>query len=652
MKQKSRKPMNKLRLIIMIILFCVQGMGITSIQAKENCGYTELEKFSDTFFYDYMEKYQIPGAAVSIIQDGKVLFEKGYGYANLEAKEPFTTENTYFSIASITKTFTAIAIMELVQEGKVGLDENILIYLPTLKLDNPYKEPVTVRNLLTHTGGIDSSYTEDLSYEATNNEQPHNLLEALNKRGIHVVSKPSEFIEYSSYGTVLLGAIVEEVSGLSCESYFKEKIFKPLEMNHTCILNPEVKRIQGYICNQGKLSKGELKGYFRLYPEGGIVSSVEEMNHYIKMLLTNGSYNEEEIVKADQIAQMLKKHAVFDEILPGMGLGFAEYKNNGITSMGHAGYSPDGTLSELVIYPDKHIGTFIVVNQGSNNNIQTDFREAFVNEFLADEEMSSKNSDKVNDKVQVSKERVQESTKNLEGIYRFSDYSKTNIYKANTFGMGEVEVKALDEKRILVSGKDDFTLQPYQKEAELIDGLKYQVKDEENYIVFKKNEKGEIGYMAETENSSHGIYEKIKWYEQARYQMPFFVGALGIYLIQLIGAFVNWIRRKVKKANLKGSRESRLISSIAFLNVGFFVYSMGFWGDRLRYMVPLDIQVNLTMPIVSAILTILLGSSMIYNRKILMKTKLYKKIYVIGMFSLSVIFLLFLNYWNFIGYKL
>ena len=638
--------------MLMIILIYVQEMGITSVEAQENCGYVELETFSDNFFQEYMDKYQIPGAAVSIIQEGNVVFEKAYGYANLETKEAFTTDNTYFSIASITKTFTAMAVMKLVQEGKVELDEDILTYLPTLRLDNPYKKPVTVRQLLTHTGGIDSSFTEDLSYEATNNETPHNLLNALNKRKIHVVSKPGEFVEYSSYGTVLLGAIVEEVSGMSCEAYFKENLFTPLNMKHTCILNPEIKRIQGYTYSQGKLSKGELKGYFRLYPEGGIVSSMEEMEHYIKMLLSKGVYDGKQIIQTEQLEQMLKKQASFDEILPGMGLGFAEYENQGITSMGHAGYSPDGTLTELVIYPDEHIGTFIVANQGSNNNIQADFREAFTKAFLVDKNVNSENSDRLYDKASISKEKARESTKHLEGTYRFSDYSKTNLYKANTFGVGEVEVKAIDEKRILITGKDDFTLETYQKEAQMVDELKYQIKGQANYVVFRQNEKGQIVYMAETENSSHGIYEKIKWYEQGRYQVPFFAGVLGIYLIQLVGTLMVWIKRKVKRQEPKMCLENKLLSVIGFLNIGFFVYSMGFWGDRLRYIVPWDIKINLTMPIVSCILTILLGGSMIYNREIFKKAKLYKKVYSIGMLGISVAFIWFLNYWNFIGYKL
>ena len=141
--------------------------------------------------------------------------------------------------------------------------------------------------------------------------------------------------------------------------------------------------------------------------------------------------------------------------------------------MGHAGYSPDGTLSELVIYPEEHLGTFIVVDQGSNNNIQADFRQAFIDRFLKkDKNSTAYGSSRIENKEDGN---LEVSTKQVEGIYRFSDYPKSNFYKANTFGGGEVKVKVLDETRILVAGKDDFTFEPYEKEAERVGGLSYQL---------------------------------------------------------------------------------------------------------------------------------------------------------------------------------
>ena len=222
------KIIKNIILVVVVILHCVQGLGINQVQAKTNWGYNQktmhlerladdnLEKFTDDFFNQYMKAYQIPGGAIVIIQNGEILFKKGYGYSSLKDKKFFTTNDTYFSIASITKTFTSVAIMKLIQEGEVDINESIQTYLPNLKIDNPYAEKITVQQLLTHSGGIDSSYTEDLSYKALNNNEPHHLLNLLNKRGVKVIHRPGQLVEYSSYGTVILGAIIEEVSGMSC----------------------------------------------------------------------------------------------------------------------------------------------------------------------------------------------------------------------------------------------------------------------------------------------------------------------------------------------------------------------------------------------------------------------------------------------------
>ena len=667
----QNKIIRSSRKILIIILCFIQIVGITWARDEEVCGYNKcksqildkkvLEEFTDEFFTRYMNQYQIPGGAIIVVQDGEILLKKGYGYSNLETKEAFSADDTYFSIASITKTFTALAAMKLVEEGKIDLQEDILTYLPTLKINNPYKEKITVEHLLTHTSGIDTSYTEDLSYEQPDIEEPYHLLKLLNKRGIKVISKPGAFIEYSSYGTVVLGAIVEEVSGISCERYIKENILEPLDTKHTSILNPDTRLTKGYLCSQNTLTEAKLKGYFRLYPEGGLVSCVEDMGHYIKMLLSKGRYERQDILETSTVETMLQRQTGFDDLLPGMGYGFAEYKDEGTRSVGHAGYSIDGTLSEIIIYPEQNIGTFIVVNRGSNNNIQSDFRKEFITKFLdSDAEIKLNNMDQQvkNSKENKDKNQKQDNTTvfDVEGTYRFSDYSRSNIYKANTFGVGEVEVKKIDKDTISLSGSDEFTYEPYEKEAEAIGNLTYKIKDDGSYIVFKANEAGKVLYMAESESSSHGIYERMKWYDKAKYQVPFFCVSLVIYSVQLVVALIMFIKQKLKRnKNKEGRRIGRLINGIAFLNIGFFAYAMFLWGDRLRYDVPLDIYINLSMPIMSLVLTILLAIEIIrkiYCKEAVGKRKILKLIYEVFMLMLSGTFIVFLNYWNFIGYKL
>ena len=114
-----------------------------------------LEKMTDEYLKKTLPDDHVAGAAVSVVKDGKVLFEKGYGYADLERKVPVDAESTSFQIASVSKVFTATAVMQMVEKGKLSLDKDVNSYLTTFKVNNPFSTPVTLRTLLTHTSGLD-----------------------------------------------------------------------------------------------------------------------------------------------------------------------------------------------------------------------------------------------------------------------------------------------------------------------------------------------------------------------------------------------------------------------------------------------------------------------------------------------------------------
>lgn len=119
---------------------------------------SDVESFFDTFFIQQREQHHIPGAVVALVRDGQLVFAKGYGYADLEARTPVAADETVFRVASVSKPFTAMAIMQLYERGLLELDEDINTYLTGFQLNQTYAEPVTVANLLTHTAGFDEKY--------------------------------------------------------------------------------------------------------------------------------------------------------------------------------------------------------------------------------------------------------------------------------------------------------------------------------------------------------------------------------------------------------------------------------------------------------------------------------------------------------------
>lgn len=622
------------------MLLASPAMNVNAAEAEKKPT-QNFEESVDAFFDEKMQEYDIPGAAVAVVEDGKVVLEKCYGVSNVKENVPFDNDTT-FRIASITKTFTATALMQLVEQGKVELKEDIMTYLPELKLENPYEVPVTVENLLTYTSGIDSSTLLELSYEEI--EMPCGyLLNEMNQKDLTVVEKPGTHIAYCSYGVVLEGCIIEAVSGESCANYIANHILAPLEMKDTKMSMTDEAMSNGYIVMNQQLMEYTMDGYFKLYPEGGLISSVDDMAKYMQMLLNDGNYMGKQVLMPETAACMLEQAVTYDALLPGMCYGFGEYDEQGVRVVGHGGYAPDGFLSQIDLYPQSKSGTFVIVNQGSNNDIATDFRAFYINARNLASDVES-----------VEMDEIQEENYNVAGNYRFSDYSKTTLCKGDAFGgVGEVQVTSDGTDKITLKGINEFTGASYEYEARKLDETHYQIGNESRYIVFLTEEENVVG-MAMTDDSWHGYYEKIKWYETGTVQVPFVVLAIFVYLGCILGLVLKLLlhfARRGRKPIEQWDKKRYLVQGwISFMNAGFLIYSLYRWGDCLRYSIPLDVKINLMMPIAGLAGTVLL---LVMNVKEYKECtgKMRNRVWDTCFLAVSVIYLFILNYWNLLGFR-
>src|SRR5829696_359050 len=189
----------------------------------------ELEAFLDKELGREMAKHHIAGAAVSVVKDDKLFFAKGYGDADLENKIPVDPERTNFRIGSLAKLFTWTAVMQLAEQGKLDLDEDINTYLD-FRIPDTYPQPITLKDLMTHTAGFEDLYFERLASESKDLLPPREwLISHMPAR----VRPPGEVAAYSSYGAALAGYIVARVSGEPYNRYIQEHILNPLGMVHT-----------------------------------------------------------------------------------------------------------------------------------------------------------------------------------------------------------------------------------------------------------------------------------------------------------------------------------------------------------------------------------------------------------------------------------
>ncbi|WED42492.1 serine hydrolase domain-containing protein [Legionella cardiaca] len=213
-----------------------------------------------------MQQYAIPGLALAILKDGEPLLLKGYGYADVQANQPVNNQ-TLFAIGSVSKVITAFALMTLVQEGKVNLDESVLKYIP---LAPKQWQAVTIRQLLSHSSGIPQHQGPHLPW---------------NKIWRVMASKPMQFspgtsVQYNNFGYIVLGRVIENVSHQRLPAYLNQTIFAPLKMTNTDF--PDVLFPQGlatgYRANlQDPIPNPNKRPWLQMWSSGGIVSNISDM---------------------------------------------------------------------------------------------------------------------------------------------------------------------------------------------------------------------------------------------------------------------------------------------------------------------------------------------------------------------------------------
>jgi CubicO group peptidase (beta-lactamase class C family) len=345
----------------------------------------ELESFSDEFFATQMEKLQIPGVAFVLAQNGEIVLAKGYGYADLETGRAVSAETTVMRIGSISKPFVATAVMQLVEQGKLDLHTDVNHYLTTFQLEDTYPDPVTLAHLLTHTGGF-----EDPAYAtSTDAQQIPPLAEHLAGNMPPRTHPPGEEHVYSGYGYSLAALVVEEVSGTPFDLYVEQKILEPLGMTRSrYLLGPPLpeQMATGYFSQDGVQIRQPMD-YDEDYPGGSIVSTAEDMAHFLLAHLQDGCYQGACILEAATVAEMHERQAETPFKGQGVTLGFVEAIQEGQRLVGHSG-AIRGFGSSLNLLPEHDLGYFFAFNEEcyltSACDVVSAFREQFLEQFLSD----------------------------------------------------------------------------------------------------------------------------------------------------------------------------------------------------------------------------------------------------------------------------
>jgi CubicO group peptidase (beta-lactamase class C family) len=318
---------------------------------------------------DILYRHPAVGLAVGVVRNGSIEQFYGHGVADIAARTPIT-EDTIFRIASITKTFTAVAVMQLWEQGLVDLDAPANDYLRAYQLI-PAKagfRPATVRHLLTHTAGIPEEVSPwgALRPDFGESVKPGQALPSLAeyyRGGLRLVAEPGTRFRYGNHGPATVGQIVEDVSGKPLARYFREHIFEPLGMADTELGRSA--RLASRLATGYEFGSGGPKAVTvrEMVTAGAasIYSSPRDMARYVAALLGGGANEHGSVLKPATAATMFEPQYQPDPRIPGIGLAFFRVHLGGHRAVEHQGTLP-GYHSQIFLAPDDGIGVLAFTN--------------------------------------------------------------------------------------------------------------------------------------------------------------------------------------------------------------------------------------------------------------------------------------------------
>ena len=357
------------------------AVGMVQPSATVSLTAQDLGSFFDGLMPYALRRNDIAGGVVTVVKDGRVLFARGYGYADLDKRIPVSAERTLFRPGSTSKLFTWTAVMQLVEQGKLDLDRDVNAYLD-FHIPDWHGKPITLRQLMTHTPGFEDGARGLMP--ATPDEV--DLQRYLKQRLPSRIFPPGELVAYSNYGCGLAGYIVQRVAGEPYAQYIERHILQPLGMEHSTFEQPLPPALapmmsKGYLrASDGKPQPFELVDPA---PAGAMSATATDMAKFMIAQLQDGRYGNAQMLQPATARLMHSPQYAPAPGMPGFDLGFYQEDRNGLRIIGHAG---DTVVfhSDLHLLLDKGVGLFLSFNSAGNPDAggTLTLRRAILHAFL------------------------------------------------------------------------------------------------------------------------------------------------------------------------------------------------------------------------------------------------------------------------------
>lgn len=325
-----------------------------------------------------MEKAGVAGSAIAVVHDGKVLFARAYGYADVERKTPASAGATLFRIGSISKVVTYTAVMQLVEQGRIDLDADVARYLD-FPIPASFAQAITMRNLMAHTAGFQEGVKGRWVKPGQVVPSRDYLVQQMPKR----IFAPGTVPAYSSYGTTLAAYIVERVSGEAFGAYVERHIFTPLGMRHSSFAQPLPPHLAPLLTKGYDTGTGPARAFdtAQIAPAASMSSSVTDMAQFMLAQLGETAAPGPSVLMPRTLAQMHAVQFRHHPAGPGVALGLYETDEVASRLIAHTGDIP-GFHSGMYLLPERRLGLFVVQNT-AGPAIRTAVLKMFAGRYLA-----------------------------------------------------------------------------------------------------------------------------------------------------------------------------------------------------------------------------------------------------------------------------
>jgi CubicO group peptidase (beta-lactamase class C family) len=602
----------------------------------------ELTEFIDGTMAIQLDAKPAAGATISVVKDGSLLLAKGYGYADVEKRVPVDAEQTLFRPGSTSKLFTWTAVMQLVEQGKLDLDADVNTYLKDFQIPRTFSEPITLRNLLTHTAGLEDG---GLGYLIGRSEKDIAPLGDFLELHMPARVRPptNDFASginasYSNWGTALAGHIVATVSGMDFDEYIERHIYQPLGMTGSSFREPlptglRERMSHGYRFKDGRFEKRDFEFIHNFGPAGSMSTTATDMAKFMLAHLNDGALGEARILKPETAQLMHARTLSPNPALSGGALGFYETVINGRRAIGHGG---DTVYfhTQLLLVPEENLGVFVSFNTDNAGFASVDIARAVVKHVLPAD-------------LPVVKVRpdAQERNARYAGSYRALRHSHTKAEKVLS-AFGDFGVAAMPDGTLMF--RDILEANP-TRWVEVGDGVFRQELDD-TFVAFVGGEGGKATHMVGP--FAPIAFARVGWYESPALHAVLIVIGVVLFISILVSAIR---RRKVDRAGSPRLRWARFaLAAAGVLLIGFLiglVISVAGGLEELIFSYPTSFYVALALPLLALLPTVLA----IYYAVQLWRTRAWTlgaRVHYSATLVSVLLFFWVLSYWNLVGYRI